>query len=194
MALAVRPLTPERWSDLETIFNAKGCSVARGCWCMYYRVSGKGYLTRPSNDQRVGAKRALRGLASKDPPPGLLGYRGNTPVGWIALGPRESFAKLAKSPVMKPVDGRPVWSVVCFVVPSEYRKEGVARELLAGAIEYARKRGVELLEAYPVDKDQPSAAEAPWFGSKRMFDEAGFKEVARRRPDRPLVRLQLPKA
>jgi GNAT superfamily N-acetyltransferase len=193
MPLVVRPLTPARWPDLETIFNAKGCSVARGCWCMYYRVSGKGYLTRPSEQQRVSSKEALKALAAKAPPPGLIGYHGQTPVGWVSLGPREDFAKLAKSPVMKPVDEQSVWSIICFVVPSEYRKQGVARELLAGAIAYASKQGVKLLEAYPVDKDEPSAADASWFGSHRMFDEAGFEEVVRRRPDRPVVRLQVVK-
>jgi GNAT superfamily N-acetyltransferase len=179
MMLVVRPLTEGRWDDLQTVFNAKGCSVARGCWCMYYRVSG--------------SKAALKSLIAQDPPPDLLGYLGKTPVGWVLLGPREHYAKLARSPVMKPVDDQAAWSVVCFVVPSEYRKQGVARELLAGAVHYARKRGVRLLEAYPVDKDEPSATEAPWFGSKSMFDEAGFQEVARRKPARPVVRLQLVK-
>jgi len=191
MTLVVRPLTLARWGDLETIFNAKGCSVARGCWCMYYRVSGKGHLTRPRGHQRNSSKDALKSLAARDPPAGLIGYRGKTPVGWVSLGPREDFAKLAKSPIMKPVDDSPAWSVVCFVVPSEYRKQGVARELLAGAVEYATKRGVRLLEAYPVDRDAPSAADASWFGSWNMFSAAGFEEVARRRPDRPVVRLQV---
>jgi len=191
MRLVVRPLTPSRWSDLEAVFNAKGCSVARGCWCMYYRVSGKGAYTQPSDGQRSRSKAALKALIARDPPPGLLGYLGKTPVGWVSLGPRESYAKLAKSPTMKPVDDQPVWSVVCFVVPSEYRQQGVARELLAGAIRYADRRGVRLLEGYPVDKSEPSAAQAPWFGSKSMFDEAGFQEVARRKPDRPVVRLAL---
>jgi len=191
MALTVRPLTPDRFGDLEAVFNAKGCSVARGCWCMYYRVSGKGALTRPGEGQRRSSKDALKALAKQDPPPGLIGYRGRTPVGWISLGPREDYAKLAKSPVMKPVDEQPVWSVVCFVVPSEYRKQGVARELLSGSVAYAKKRGVGLLEAYPVDKELPSAADASWFGSKRMFDQAGFDEVARRRRDRPVVRLRI---
>jgi ribosomal protein S18 acetylase RimI-like enzyme len=121
----------------------------------------------------------------------LIGYRGTEPVGWISLGPRDDYARLARSPVMKPVDDTPVWSIVCLVVPSEYRGQGVARELVAGAVAYARKRGVQLLEAYPVDKDQPTATEAPWFGSKAMFDEAGFEEVARRKPARPIVRLRL---
>jgi len=158
---------------------------------MYYRVRGKGAYTRPSDNQRSLSKAALKSLAAHDPPPGLLGYRGKVPVGWVSLGPREDYAKLANSPTMKPVDDRPVWSIVCFVVPSEFRKQGVARELLAGAVAYARQRGVRLLEAYPVDKDEPTAPDAPWFGSKAMFDEAGFHEVARRKPARPIVRLKL---
>lgn len=192
MTLVVHPLSEDRWGDLETVFNARGCSVARGCWCMYYRVSGKesGY-TRPGDEQRVRSKAALKSLVRDDPPPGLIGYLGGTPVGWVSLGPRQDYAKLANSPTMKPVDDQPVWSVVCFVVPSEYRKQGVARDLLAGAIRYARQRGVRLLEAYPVDKAHPSASDAPWFGSKTMFDEAGFEEVARRKPARPVVRLKL---
>src|SRR5213078_3674371 len=103
MKLTVAPLTPERWSDLEAVFNAKGCSVARGCWCMAYRLIDAGN------------------------PPGLIGYRGKVPVGWVSLGPREEYAKLKRSPVMKAVDDQPVWSVICFVVPSEHRGEGVAR-------------------------------------------------------------------
>ncbi len=92
---------------------------------------------------------------------------------------------------MKPVDDRPVWSIVCFVVPMEFRCQGVARALLAGAIGIARRRGVAMVEAYPVDDDMPGSPDSPWFGSKRMFDEAGFVEVARRRPARPVVRLAL---
>ena len=29
------------------------------------------------------------------------------PVGWVSLGPRAEFARLQRSPVMKPVDERP---------------------------------------------------------------------------------------
>jgi GNAT superfamily N-acetyltransferase len=189
MKLTLRPLTPERFGDLETIFNARGCSVARGCWCMYYRVRGKGAYTRPSEEQRALSRDALQALAAQDPPPGLIGYRGSEPVGWVSLGPREDYAKLAHSPALKPVDDQPVWSIVCFVVPSEYRQQGVAKELLAGAVAWAKKRGVRLLESYPVDRDDPAAPDAPWFGSKTMFDEAGFREVARHKPARPVMRL-----
>lgn len=191
MNIAIHPLTPARWPDLETLFAARGCSEARGCWCMYYRVSGKGVYTRPSDAQRRLAHDALQALAAQEPPPGLLGYRGGVPVGWVSLGPREQFAKLRKSPALKPVDDAPVWSIVCLVVPSEHRRQGVARALLRGAVDYARERGVRLVEAYPVDKAETGAPDAPWFGSLAMYEELGFAEVARRRPARPVVRLQL---
>jgi GNAT superfamily N-acetyltransferase len=190
--ITVRPLTPERWPDLEAIFMAKGCSVARGCWCMFYRRSGKQVLPAGVTPPQAN-KAALKALAAADPPPGLIGYRGKVPVGWVSLGPREDFAKLARSPVMKPVDDRPVWSVVCFVVPAEHRHQGVAGALLQGAIAWARKRGATLLEAYPVDKHTRTEDEWLWFGTKSMFDHAGFEEVARRKPERPVVRLALVK-
>ena len=191
MELAVHALTPERWPDLEALFETRGCSVARGCWCMYYRVTGKGAYTRPSEAQRQLAHDALKALAAGDPPPGLIGYDGDTPVGWVSLGPREDFTKLRSSPALKAVDDQPVWSIVCLVVPSEHRRQGVARAMLRGAVAYARQRGVRLVEAYPVDKDAAGAPDAPWFGTLAMYDELGFEEVARHQPARPIVRLRL---
>jgi ribosomal protein S18 acetylase RimI-like enzyme len=189
MKLTVAPLTPDRWPDLEAIFKAKGCSIARMCWCMAYRVSGS--REPPAGMTRSEANRAdLRALVDAGNPPGLIGYRGKVPVGWVSLGPREEFAKLERSPVMKPVDEKPVWSVICFVVPAEFRGQGVAQALLKAAVAYAREQGATLIEAYPVDKPARSGDENMWFGAKSMYDKAGFKEVARRKPHRPIVRIK----
>jgi GNAT superfamily N-acetyltransferase len=91
---------------------------------------------------------------------------------------------------MKAVDEQPVWSVICFVVPAEYRGQGVARALLKGAVAYAKEQGATLVEAYPVDKPTRSKDDYMWFGAKSMYDTAGFKEVARRKPQRPIVRIK----
>jgi ribosomal protein S18 acetylase RimI-like enzyme len=186
--LTVLPLTLDRWPDLEAIFTAKGCSVARGCWCMYYRRSGGRAQSLPNAKRAAANKADLKALVRAGRTPGLIGYRNKVPVGWVSLGPREGYAKLARSPVMKPVDDQPVWSVICFVVPSEYRHLGVADALLASAIAYARKHGARLIEAYPVDKPSRSNDDSMWFGAKSMYDKAGFSEVARRKLHRPVVR------
>lgn len=190
MTFTVRPATPDRWPDLETVFKGRGCSIARGCWCMAYRRSGAHVVE--SNMTRANANRAeLKALVDAGKVPGLIAYRRKVPVGWISLGPREQFAKLKRSPVMRAVDDKPVWSIVCFVVPSEHRGQGVAIALLDGAIAYARKHGATLIEAYPVDKSTRSRDDAMWFGAKSMYDRAGFKEVVRRKPARPIVRLKI---
>jgi GNAT superfamily N-acetyltransferase len=189
MNLQVEPLTPGRWPDLEAVFRARGCSVARGCWCMYYRQRGAA-STGGGAGAAEARRQGLKALVDAGRFTGLIGYRDGQPVGWISFGPREDFAKLANSPVMKPVDAQPVWSIVCFVVPAAFRRQGVARALLQGAVAWSAAHGVQLLEAYPVDKAGPSDDQSLWFGSKSMFDAAGFDEVARRRPQRPVVRLR----
>ena len=186
--MTIRPLTLERWRDLEAVFNARGCSVARGCWCMFYRRSGA--QTHSSNKTRGQANRAqLKRLVAAGVVPGLIAYRDGVPAGWVSMGPREDYKKLARSPVTRPVDHTPVWSIICFVVPSEFRGQGIARALLKGAIAYARKQGAWLVEAYPVDTSSRAPDDSMWFGAKSMYDEAGFSEVARRKPRRPIVRL-----
>ena len=186
MKLTVKPLTPERWGDLEEVFNARGCSVARGCWCMYYRREARVPPPPKGVTRAERARRDMKKLVGGETPPGLIGYRGKQPVGWISLGPREDFAYLARSRVMAKVDEQPVWSIICFVVPSQFRGQGVAHELLRGAIDWARKQGANILEAYPVVE-----GESVWFGVESMFTSAGFAEVARRKADRPVMRLTL---
>jgi GNAT superfamily N-acetyltransferase len=184
------PLTPDRFADLEAVFAGKGCSFARGCWCMEYREP-----SRPAAAGTILAalrKERLRALAAERPPPGLIGYDAEgRPVGWVAVGPRGGFARLRRSRAMAAVDDRPVWSVICFVVPSPHRGRGVASALLDQAISYARGAGATLLEAYPIDKAERSQPQWMWHGARSMFERAGFREVARRTPQRPVMRLDL---
>jgi GNAT superfamily N-acetyltransferase len=181
MKLEVRPLTKGRWNDLVDLFNRPGGSIVRGCWCMFYRRSG-------GVGEGSGNKKALRALIDRGRVPGLIGYENGSPVGWISLGPREDYGKLKRSPVMKPVDDKPVWSIVCFYVDPRARGRGVSEALLRGAIDFARSKGARLLEAYPVDKAERSHPDFMFFGAKPMYDRAGFKEVARRRETRPVMR------
>jgi predicted GNAT family acetyltransferase len=188
MRLRTLPLTPGRWTDFEAVFRSKGCSVARGCWCLCYRRTGAA-PARPAGVTRAEAnRREMKALVAGGTVPGLIGYRGRLPVGWISLGPREQYARLERSPVMKAVDSKRVWSVICFVVPAEHRGRGVARALLAGAVAHARRKRVRILEAYPVDKRGASRDDSLWFGTRSMFEDAGFEVVARRKPTRPVMR------
>jgi len=189
-ALDVHPLTSERWDDLVALFTGRGSGPVRWCWCMHYRRSGRAdipaFMKVPEYNRS-----ALKRLVDNGVVPGLLGYRDGKPIAWLSLGPREQYAKLAKSPVMKAVDDKPVWSVVCFYTAPEARGEGLSEAMLARAAEYARAHGATLLEAYPIDKSERGRDDGMWFGAKSMYDKAGFVEVARRKPARPVMRKRL---
>ncbi len=185
-----RPLTKQSWSDLEELFALPGGSVVQGCWCMYFRRSGQ---STAGPFESVGAERkhAMRDLVDSGVVPGLVGYLDGSPAGWISVGPREDYAKLRRSKIMKPVDDTACWSVICSYVPKQYRGRGLQHRLLLAAIDYARAHGVAVLESYPVDYPGQLNANELFFGSRTLYERAGFTEVARRSPIRPVMRLIL---
>jgi len=188
--LDIHPLTARRFRDLETLFDGPGGSQVRGCWCMFYRRSGATAIPKGIS-RGEHARASLKTLVDRGCVPGLIGYRDGEPVGWVSLGPRDEVARLERSPVMKRVDDKPVWSVVCFYTAKRMRGAGVAAAMLRGAIAFARTCGARLLEAYPVDRKQRCPDESMWFGCKAMYDRAGFAEVARRKPTRVVMRKAL---
>jgi GNAT superfamily N-acetyltransferase len=184
-ALTVHPLTPSRWPDLEALFGPRG--ACGGCWCRWWKVpraewqAGKG----------EGNRRALEASVRRGETPGLLAYDGAAPVGWVAVEPRASYPRLARSRSLAPVDEAPVWSITCFFVARSHRRRGVTRVLIAAAAAHARAAGATLLEAYPVDLAGPTGDAFVYTGAASTFAASGFEEVARRTRTRPIVRLTL---
>jgi GNAT superfamily N-acetyltransferase len=85
------------------------------------------------------------------------------------------------------------WWVTCFAVDSRHRRSGVGSTLLKAAVEFAREHGATAVEGHPVDVAALSAARvggsAIFTGTVAMFSAAGFTEVARTYPTRPVMRL-----
>lgn len=182
--LECHPLTISRWSDFEQLFGKNG--ACGGCWCMLWRLS----RTQFESQKGDGNRKAMKSLVESGEIPGLLGYVEGQPVGWCALAPREHYPALSRSRVLKPVDEQPCWSVSCLFVHREYRQKGVSIQLLRAAINYARGKGVEILEGYPVEPkgDKPIPPAFAWTGIPKAYEAAGFGEVARGSPTRPIMR------
>ena len=123
---------------------------------------------------------------------GVLGYLDTRPVAWCSFGPRERFPMLGASEALASIDARPVWAISCFYVTPQARRRGATEMLLQAVIEQATNCGVATLEGYPLDPMQPKLPVAAcWTGLLNSFLRAGFVEVARRAPARPIVRLEL---
>jgi GNAT superfamily N-acetyltransferase len=183
--LETHPVTPDRWDDLLELFRENGAYA--NCWCMWWRVAAAEF-SRGTQKRGAGNRRALKGLVQDGAVPGLLAYRDGRPVGWVSVAPREEFGRIQRSPTLKPVDDKPVWSIVCFYMDRRERGAGVGTVLLAAAVQHAAEEGARIVEGYPVDPAIRKFPNAEAFtGVVSMFERAGFREVARR-GGRPIMR------
>jgi GNAT superfamily N-acetyltransferase len=165
--IVVRPAAIERFDDIEPVIN-------RSCWCQWWRQTA-GEYSRSSREQQ---RAALREQCAAEPVPGVVAYLGELSVGWCGFGPRISMRRLERSRTIPKVDDLPVWSIVCFDVRPGYRRRGVAKALLAGAIDYARAHRAFALEAYPTDPGGTRRdATFSYTGFTSMFEAAGFQRV-----------------
>jgi GNAT superfamily N-acetyltransferase len=175
--------TPSRWSAIEKLFGERG--ACGGCWCMAWRLRNKDWVA----GKGAANKRAFKKIVTAGGRPGVVGYFGREPIAWCAIAPRAEFLRLESSRVLKPVDDRPVWSITCLFVLKPYRRQGVSVSLLDAAVDYARRRGAEIVEGYPIE---PTMERTPdpfiWLGVPSAFRRAGFKKVAQRSPTRPIMR------
>jgi GNAT superfamily N-acetyltransferase len=193
--IEIHPLSPDRMADLAELFGQGG--DPKWCWCAFYRVRGMSWQNSTAAGNRAVLERAVDAAASENRAPGLVAYRDGTAVGWVSLAPREEFERLEHSTVLRRIDDRPVWSIVCFVVGRKARGQGVASALLEAAVAYAREHGASLLEAYPIDAGERRVPAAnAYHGTLSMFERAGFRVVERRQsnrasPVRPIVRRRL---
>jgi GNAT superfamily N-acetyltransferase len=168
MSLVVVPAGPDHFDDVVAVLNP-------ACMCQYWRMTSGEYSRAKPLEARAAA---LRAQLAERPAPGLVAYLDGEPTGWVGFGPRDRIGRLVRSRTIPKVDDLPVWAIYCFTVRVGYRRQGIARALLDGVIEYAREQGAPALEAYPVDTaGRRIHGTAAYVGTAGMFERAGFQRV-----------------
>ena len=186
--ISIAAATAERWDDVDAVLGRRG-DPAR-CWCQYFRSETGPYVFGDREGNRAAMRRQL---TTATVPRGLIAYQDEIPVGWCAVAPRADYPRVAHMRVpAATVDEPDLWAVTCFVVRVGHRRSGVAGRMLSAAVAFARDHGARTVEGYPFDRSVRGTSAATLFvGTLSMFERAGFVEVARPLPARPVVRLAL---
>lgn len=179
MSVEIAPASADRFEDLATLL---GPSRPDGpaCWCLAWRLPSGPFGRMSGVDRRE----MMRGLCGRPVAPGLLAYVDGTIAGWCNCGPRTQMGRLERSQTIPAVahddvEDDAVWSVVCFVVRTGYRRQGLARTLLKGAVDFAHSNGAAVVEGYPFDAgDRRISGTFAYMGSLRLFESVGFAKVA----------------
>lgn len=171
MVIEVRAATV--FDDVKTMVGPKRPD-ANVCWCLSYRIPSKENLALHGLERGE----RVRELVTENPPPGVLAYDGDEVVGWAAVHPRANtgFARNRKIPHIDELD---VWSLWCVRVRPGHRGTGIAHELVAGAVEFARSHGAPAIEAYPVDNAGKKVdLTMAYVGTRSLFEKAGFEKAS----------------
>ncbi|MFE2048389.1 GNAT family N-acetyltransferase [Streptomyces sp. NPDC059459] len=171
MTIDVRPASV--FEDVRTLLGPKS-PTANVCWCLSYRIPSK-----VNNELRGPARGAyVEELCRTGPPPGVLAYDGDEPVGWASVAPRADTS-YARSRTIPHVDDLPVWSLWCVRVRPGHRGRGISHALIAGAVGFARSRGAPAVEAYPLDNGGERVdLTMAYAGIRGNFERAGFVHAA----------------
>jgi GNAT superfamily N-acetyltransferase len=191
--IVIEPATSERFADAEHALTGGG--DGRSCQCQWWTLTNAQWQSTDTSQR----EQLLRGELAEAPPPALIAYVDGDAAGWVRVGPRERQVRLARTKHFAAHSvhawGDPtVWAVSCFVVRREHRGTGLMSRLLDAAVAFAAENGARVIEAYPFDPSSSSRRRSSnelFHGVLSTFEGAGFREVARPRPDLVIVSLDV---
>ena len=145
---------------------------------MFWRLTGSEYAAS-NKDRNRGMLHRL--VEAGTVAPGLLAYRDAEPAGWISVGRRGDYLRLARSRHFAAIDDQMVFSVICLRVVPAHRGAGVSLALVRAAVEHAGEYGAAAVEACPVRTDgRRLQAGQVYCGTLDLFAAAGFQVVRQR--------------
>ena len=195
--IEVHRLTPARRDDYLAFFDhERGPAFADNpewakCYCHYYHVAPAIQLSAfdgPAN------RRAMTARIDVGEMEGYLAYADGAVVGWVNAQPYlklpHACARLAVAPPELDVPPAEAAAIVCFVIGPAWRRRGVARALLAGALASFAARGIRVVDAFPWKAGDSTKVADHYHGPASLFAAAGFVPI-RNDKDVTVVRKRL---
>lgn len=195
MSPRVVEATPAHATAISALLGAH----TQGCACRYWHFEGdkNSWLQRCFGEpERNVADQTTALMEQREDGRGVVALDGaDAAIGWLKLARAHAVPKLYAQRLYRGLpcfagDRASVAVVACLFVPDGARREGVARAMLAKAIDVAASWGATSLEALPRRGARLGDHELP-LGPASLFEGAGFV-VVHDHPQYPVLRRSLP--
>jgi ribosomal protein S18 acetylase RimI-like enzyme len=164
MEIKVERLTPANQKD----FFAFHTAVGGECFCTAWWVPTWAEWSERTADQNRALREELLQRGEYD---GYLLYVDGVVAGWCQVGKRDRLGKLVGQFSFEPEPE--IWSITCFQISPEKRRQGLAEQLLRAVLLELIKRGAKQVQAYPkIDADLPDGSQ--WTGPRGLYEKVGF--------------------
>jgi hypothetical protein len=163
-------LTEETWEAFCALVEANN-GVWGGCWCMGFHPEGLDRTSALHNRENK-HRHVRQGTVHQ-----VLVFDGKDCVGWCQYGTPAELPTINNAKAYaKELTELPDWRIGCIFTGKGYRRNGVARAAVSGALSAIKAAGGGLVEAYPEQVEGREPQRGAYFhtGPENLFEELGF--------------------
>lgn len=184
MNLSIKPLNESTWADFEALAQAHN-GVWGGCWCTWFHHRDKANRGSAELTKAYKKKLVMEGNAHA-----ALVYDGEKAIAWCQYGSPQELPSIYHKKEVE-TDGyiQPDWRITCIFVDSKYRKHGVSKLALEGALALIEEAGGGTVESYPQDtQNQKISSSFLYNGTRSIFEECGFEYIGPKGKNHTIMR------
>jgi GNAT superfamily N-acetyltransferase len=169
--LTVRALGPETWDAFADLVDRHN-GVFGGCWCTWF------HTLHDEKTFTAGGNRALKErLVREGKAHAALVFDVDVAVAWCEYGSCEELPNIYhRKQYDAEADRYPDYRITCLFVDKRYRRHGVSRIALQGALDLIARSGGGVVEGYPHDTAGKKVS-VLYNGTRSMFEAAGFELI-----------------
>lgn len=171
MDIKIRPLNKDIRDDYLFFFDNISFNENPDrlkCYCYDYHFTGD-----VETCTRETSRSSVRELINKNMLRGYLVFDKDKPIGWCNANNRSNYQRLLKDYDYIDNPDDKVCSIVCFLIHPEYRRQGIAQQILERIILDYSDTDYDYLEAYP--KKEGLSCEGNFKGPLELYKRNGFK-------------------
>ena len=191
----IRPLDPDTWDAFVALCDRHGGGGFGGCYCTWFHRASH---SAPKADGRQPSAERTR-LYKQDrvengTAHAALVFDGETAVGWAQYGSVDELPGIShRKDVAAAGEDWAVWRITCVFVDRSYRRRGVARVAIDGALSLIAAAGGGAVESYPQDTaGRKISASFLYNATRTVFEDAGFTYVCAKGKNHCIVRTTVP--